>query len=247
MMAYRKNFVVAVKHRGRILREIDEVVTLPFGSEYSILLKNKDSRKAVATIEIDGVDVVDGKRLIVDPNSTIELKGFMKGSSVRNKFKFIEKTKEISNYRGDRIDDGLVRVEFWFEKEKLEIPDIKYNNDNIWYSSPMPPTFGPQSLYNTTTIGNSISASARLTKCCSNDNGITVKGSETHQGFSMGVTDTLENKSTVITINLRGLNKRTNKVIKKAVGVKTRLVCSTCGSKSKSSAKFCRSCGTYIQ
>ncbi len=45
-MMYKQNFVVVVKCNGKILREQDsDVVYLPFGAEYSILLKNKDSRR----------------------------------------------------------------------------------------------------------------------------------------------------------------------------------------------------------
>ena len=36
-------------------------------------------------------------------------KGFMEGMVARNKFRFIEKTKQISDYRGDRVDDGIIR------------------------------------------------------------------------------------------------------------------------------------------
>ena len=254
-MAYRKNFVVAIKHNGKILREIDEVVKLPFGSDYSVLLKNKDSRKAVVKLEIDGEDVLDGNGIIVDPNNTVELKGFMKGSTVRNKFRFIKKTKKISNYRGDRIDDGLVRVEFWFEKEE----DLKITNwpvpgpwdgTQIYYSNHYGGNIRSSNIGPEARLGSSCNISANFTapvKCKSDDNGITVKGAETYQGYTYGSTKALESRSTVITLRLSGYNKSTKKAVKKAVNVRTRLTCNTCGTKSKSSAKFCRSCGTYIQ
>ena len=250
MMAYRKNFVVAIKHRGRILREIDEVVTLPFGAEYSVLLKNKDSRRAVATIEIDGQDVVNKKRLIVEPNDTVELKGFMKGSTVRNKFRFIKKTKQISKYRGDRIDDGLVRVEFWFEKRQRE-PEVVY-----WDNTPSFPTH--QHIYN---VGYNVGASPTATYKSSNttitsnvladtklcSDGITVKGAPTKQDFNNGYTRELEHNSTVITLKLRGANKGNKKVVKKAISVKTKIKCDTCGKSSKSSASDCSRCSTYLR
>ena len=40
MMAFKKNMVCSIKANGKILREIDNTVRLPFNSEYSILLKN---------------------------------------------------------------------------------------------------------------------------------------------------------------------------------------------------------------
>lgn len=262
MMAYRKNFVVAIKHKGRILRELDEAVKLPFGAEYSILLKNKDSRRAVASVEVDGKDVVDGKSLIVEPKTSIELKGFMKGTTVRNKFRFIKKTKRISEYRGDTIDDGLVSVEFWFEREQ----DLKITPS----PSPWPPVYGGNWDTNVYTANTcNLSASQRLgaanvssnithgtfsTPCKNNnkvkgkedDNGITVKGAETNQNFTYGHTNTLESTSSVITLRLSGFSKRTGKKVKKALSVNARIPCSTCGLKSRSSAKFCPGCGTYL-
>ena len=113
---YKNNFVVAVKCNGEVLREIGDVTTLPFGSEYSILLKNLDSRKALVRVSVDGKDVLDGSGLIIAGNCETELKGVLKGDDIRNKFKYIQKTKEIAEYRGDRLDDGYIRVEYHFEK-----------------------------------------------------------------------------------------------------------------------------------
>ena len=117
-MVYKTNFVVVVKCNGKVLREKDEFVTLPFGSEYSLLLKNLESRRSNVDISIDGQDVLNGSSLIIEPNSETEIKGFLKGSTAKNRFKFIKKTKEIQEHRGDKIDDGIIRVEFAFEKKK---------------------------------------------------------------------------------------------------------------------------------
>jgi len=247
MMAYRKNFVVAIKHNGRILRELDETVNLPFGSEYSVLLKNKDSRKAVAKLEIDGQDVLDGNSIIVDANTSVELKGFMKGTTVRNKLRFIKKTKQISDYRGDRIDDGLVRVEFWFEKE--ETPQLwpePWGGTQIYYSNFSGGIIGSGPGANLGSSCNNVSTNYTApVKCKADDNGITVKGSETYQGYTYGSTKPLELASTVITLRLSGFTK-TKKKVKKALVVNARLTCSTCGKRSKSSAKFCGRCGTFL-
>lgn len=133
-MTYKENFVVVIKHKGKILRERNDFVSLPFGSEYSILLKNLEGRKAVVRVSVDGDDVLDGNSIIVFPNSKLELKGFMKGSKVTNRFKFIQKTKEIADYRGDRIDDGFVRVEFKFEKKKVTkiVEERRYIWQDVW-------------------------------------------------------------------------------------------------------------------
>jgi hypothetical protein len=113
---YNSGIVAVVKVNGRILRESKDEVFLPFNSEYSILLKNLESRKCLVNISIDSQDVLDGNSLIIDPNTESELKGFMNGNKVKNRFKFIQKTKEISEHRGDKIDDGIIRIEYRFEQ-----------------------------------------------------------------------------------------------------------------------------------
>lgn len=121
-MTYKDQFVVEVKCNGKFLRVQDDVVRLPFGSEYSLYLKNLNSRKASVKISIDGEDVLDYSSLILMPNSSTELEGFLRGTTAKNRFKFIQKTKEIQDHRGDKVDDGIVRVEFAFEKP---LPEIK--------------------------------------------------------------------------------------------------------------------------
>ena len=86
-MVFRNNFVAVVKVNGKILRENKDIISLPFNSEYSILLKNLETKKALVKITVDGKDVLDGNSLVLNPNSEMELEGFMKGMIARNKFK----------------------------------------------------------------------------------------------------------------------------------------------------------------
>lgn len=122
-MMYKNDFVAVVKANGKILREDKNTVLVPFGSEYSILMKNLFGRKAVVSIWIDGEEVTKSGQLIINPNSEIELERFIENLNKGNKFKFIQKTEKIQQHRGDKIDDGIVRIEFQFEKEK---PAIMY-------------------------------------------------------------------------------------------------------------------------
>jgi len=121
-MVYKDRFVAVIKCGGKVLREKDDTVTLPFGSEYSLLLKNLESRIAVVKVTVDGQDAIDGS-LILQPNSQCELEGFLKGYQVKNRFRFIQKTEEIVEHRGDRVDDGIIRVEYRFEK-KVEYEEV---------------------------------------------------------------------------------------------------------------------------
>lgn len=240
-MMYNNNFVVVIRHKGKVLREsTNGTVRLPFGSDYSILLKNKDSRKAVADVEIDGEDVATG--VIVSANDSVELKGAINGLRVNNRFRFIKKTKEISNYRGDRPDDGLVRVEYRFERyEPVHIPinpirpikkkRVDWGDTTHW-------------VCDNTDVIHTSNNSTFLNHY--SDAGITVPGAETRQDFVYGNTRTLEYQSHVIILHLRGRTNR-QKAIRKPITVKTKLRCNTCGRRSKSSMKFCGNCGTYLK
>ena len=288
-MTYKDKFVVEVKHNGKIMRVKNGFVTLPFGSEYSLLFKNLNSRRAVVNVSIDGEDVLDGKSLIIDKNSTTDLKGFMQGFSARNKFKFIKKSQEIQDHRGDRIDDGMIRVEFAYEvEEPVRIRQIInehhehhhhhhhhdwvrplrwYRSDDVYYSSNASDISKGSPVNDVQTFNASFNsgetfdstplASAGAPEDLSSnivedsldtpidDMGITVKGSQIQQDFryaTVGRTD----PSQVIVINLKGTDSQ-GQAVQAPVTVQTKLTCSSCGLKSKSSYQFCPRCGTFLE
>lgn len=286
-MTYKNHFIVELKSNGQILRIRDGFVTLPFGSEYSLYLKNLNSRKASVTIQIDGEDVLDGNSLIIQPNTSIELEGFLKNTVAKNKFKFIKKTQEIIDHRGDKIDDGLIRIEFAFEKEVTVIKSIITEHHTYHHTYPQRFCRYPEPYFNdvyycsntsdikngetpqyTQSDGNSVvgaSANNLQSYNCNvkdvsdlanmneinelktpiDDLGITVKGSEINQQFNYASIGELENKEVII-IQLRGTNVKGTSV-KKPIMTQVKLTCSSCGLKSKSSYKFCPSCGTFIE
>jgi len=137
-MTYQDKFVAEVKVNGRILRIKDGSVYLPFGSEYTLYLKNLNSKRAAVSVSIDGEDVLDNHSLILDANSSTELEGFLRGNVARNRFRFINKTKQIADHRGDRADDGMIRVEFAFEKPRPE-PWIKKTIEEVHHHHHGPP------------------------------------------------------------------------------------------------------------
>lgn len=120
---YSNKFVACIMVDDEVVREVrkdnSDLVYLPFGTDYQLRLKNLDYRRAVVSISIDGDDVLDGSRLVVEGNSTTDLKGFLdsKSNKARNAFRFIEKTEKVSKHRGDRVDDGLIRIEVQFEED----------------------------------------------------------------------------------------------------------------------------------
>lgn len=132
-MTYQEKFVCVVKHGSKIMRERDGCIMLPFGAEYTLLLKNLDSRRSLISVSIDGEDVLGGNSLVIGGNGSTELEGFLDGSIVRNKFRFIQKTQEIIKRRGDQIDDGLIRVEFRFEKMKPVVIEEKHHHYDYYH------------------------------------------------------------------------------------------------------------------
>ncbi len=106
-----------MKVNGQVLRETSNSVKIPFGSEYSVLLRNLHSVRALAKVSIDGQEASSGW-LIANPNSSFELERFIRNDNLEtgNRFKFIERTAAIEKHKGIGSDDGLVRVEFKFER-----------------------------------------------------------------------------------------------------------------------------------
>ena len=268
-MTYKKNFVAAIKVNGQILRESNDRVELPFGSEYSILLKNLDSVRMQARISIDGQDATGW--LIVEPGRDIDVERFVKDLDRGNRFKFIERTERIEEHRGVRADDGLVRVEFKREKV-FDPPKLVYHDHHYYY---YPSGCWP---WNSGTLGsasfqanqNTLHDGHHLTASCStgmrsgsgagaivamnmarsaeptsfNDAGITVPGSISDQKF-ISVSGFETENAEVIVLHLVG--KNASNFVKVAKTVKTKIECETCGKKNKSSAKFCAECGTSLE
>jgi hypothetical protein len=121
-MMYSNKLAVALKSNGKILREFKDTVYIPFGSEYSILVKNLDSVRAIVNIFLDGENVVPGG-LVVNGKQEIDLERWIKNGNLKdgNRFKFIERTAGIEQHRGIKLEDGLIRVEFQFEKRAQSI------------------------------------------------------------------------------------------------------------------------------
>lgn len=285
-MVFKQNFIAVVKFDGRILRErkhtsdSEPCVVLPFGSEYTLLMKNQESRDCVVRITIDGEDVLDGSELIIRANNEMELEGFLDNSKNKatHRFKFIQKTEKIIEHRGDKIDDGIIRIEYQFVKEPPKINTIitktehhHHHHDHYPYCRPYwvyTPTIshGANTGNVTRGLGNS-SCESNHVFCCSTsqigesqnanlnvdmghldinqDEGITVKGSKANQSFRNSYVGPLENTIHSMVIRLVGMTSSGTKV-EKPIEVKTKLECDTCGTKNKSSSKFCSECGTAL-
>ena len=221
-MVYSEHLSVAVVSGNKIVREVrtngEDVVPLPFGTDYGLRIKNHSTKRAVVSVEIDGKDVLDGKQLIVEANDTCNLEGFMEGYTVRNKFRFIKTTEATKEHRGDFIDDGLIRVSWQYE-EPYNPPKTKtteehhyhhHHDHHYWddyfepYKWPKYPKRYPweSPFYSSTTEADNATHDSDSTECSSPLKSIRNKDSVKPQSFyrnietsAVGIGDSVANDS----------------------------------------------------
>jgi len=284
-MMYNNKLAVAIKSNGKVLREFGESVYVPFGTEYSILIKNLNSVRALVRISIDGTDVGDGEEFVIPANDSVEFERFIKNGNMKkgNRFKFIERTSNIEEHRGIDIEDGLVRIEYEFEKVVKFEPWHWHHQDVFyfvqqhrdfygssgtpgWLSQPTitcnagdapTKTFSAQTTRSmditnsvakgavTNTGGEPVQVNYCATEPLANEEGITVPGSISDQQFRTVASFQTEDETHVMILKLLG-ETEDNKRVKKAVTVKAKPKCTTCGKVNKATAKFCTECGTSL-
>ncbi len=268
---YNEKLAVAIKSAGKVLREFKDQVYLPFGSEYSLLIKNMNTVRALVTVTIDGTDVGDGTEFVINPNSSVDLERSITNGNMEqgNRFKFIERTASIEQHRGIGVEDGLIRVEFKYERQPGPLyRPLPFNGDpwvqlyNKTGSSP-----DPMWSYTSTTHTSNSSATPRNggspfrsmqaqaqaqrdgsvanEELTLSDAGITVPGSVSDQQFTSVASFPTEHKSHVIVLKLMG-ETEDSKPVKRPVNVKTKPKCTTCGRLGKATANFCTNCGTSL-
>jgi len=319
-MVYSHQFVAAVKVNGSILREAAGKVAVPFGSEYAVYLKNLASVRAMARVEIDGTDATEGTWLVLAPNSSMDLERFIRNGNLQsgNRFKFIKRTSKIEEARGIKGEDGLVRIEYKFEK--LPDPEVHTHHYHHHHDYPYYPYWPwwnyPYTTWNAsyTTSGSSLSnsdnisfsanslggasgkgghghgsvlrgkglspAMASFTKSADStptvnvntteslqakglepsvhcfamqevreasaeEPGITVPGSQSNQSFYSADWFQTEEQTHVLVLRLVGAVG--GRAVTRAVTVKTKAKCQTCGTSNKSGVKFCKECGTSLE
>lgn len=232
---YNNQLVIAIKSNGKILRETKDLVHLPFGSEFSVLVKNLSNKRAKFKLDIDGSSALDDSEIIVNANSDIEIKRFIRNGNMSegNAFKFIERTAAIEyGPRGIKIDDGIVRVEFWFEA-----PQQIFTKSASNFRGLSDFTFGDITGSTSQTMANIATVQA-----C--DVGITVPGSRVSQQFTPVYGFTAEPTSSVIILRLAG--RSGDDEIKKPITVATKQECVTCGKINMMTSRFCTDCGTAL-
>ena len=243
-MVYAHGLAVAVKVNGKVLREVGGDVFLPFGSEYSVTLKNLSGRRAVVHVDIDGQRMTDGG-LVVDSGNSIDLERAIGGNLLEGrKFKFIEKTAEIEMYRGNKVDDGLVRVSYQFE---APAPIMVWNNFPYKHWSYLGDTVIYTNSIGTAGTANISAAYSSTTVDCSakNSDGITVEGSKSDQSFRGVTVGSLEPETHAVVLRLRG--ESGGEKFASPVTVETKKTCPSCGRIWPYTQEYCGQDGTYLK
>jgi hypothetical protein len=261
MTMYSQNLVASIKANRKVLREFKDKIYIPFASEYSILLKNLNTVRAEVHVYIDGEDQTpDG--LCLDAGRECELERSIKNGNLKegNKFKFIERTDAVEQHRGNKLEDGIVRIEYRFEKPRVSIP-INQMPSYQWNSilrgiqdGSITASGASGSAYNSNAsygaMINNVQCSATSANAAPqafyNDAGITVAGSKSTQSFTTVSMGAMETETHTIVLQLLG-ETPDNKPVQKAVTVKAKQKCDTCGHTNKATAEFCNKCGTSLK
>lgn len=276
---YSDRLAIAVKTNGKVLREFEDTVFIPFGTEYSILIKNLNTVRCSVKLSIDGEDTADGNSFIVPANGSIEIERFLTSGNLKqgNRFKFIERTDRVAEHRGgNRVDDGLIRIEYEFEREPPKMTTWPPSNGNmIWtvtsgYTNGDPNALrsrsfdgGPQAVYSANAAFNlqgGRGSSLGGERLCSSD----VISNYASATASMPINDTgvttkgsVSNQQFVEAAHLFSDGIKHAMVVRlrglidavavaKPVTVQQKPKCTGCGKINKATAKFCNECGTSL-
>lgn len=234
-------YITAVKVNGRVLRESHGNVYLPFDTEYSLLLKNKNSNRAIVSIFIDGTDVLGGEELILPGyGGEINLERFMIDGDLHSgrKFKFVSiDNPEVADPTSS--ENGEIKIIFWPERQLL--PFYYYQPPLPW--KPNTARVGPYDLHTTVEHYSSnihtLTSSAGIVNChASSDQGATVEGAQSDQTFTTVTSNGKGYPSTIIRFKLNQSKQITT--------TGTKIFCSKCGIRISYNDNYCSSCGQEL-
>ncbi|MDE2103632.1 MAG: hypothetical protein KGL39_40715 [Patescibacteria group bacterium] len=275
-MTYQNKVALAIKCGGKVLREQGETVTLPWGSEYSVLIKNMHSCRILAKFFVDGKDATEGTHLVVPPNESIELERYIRNGNRNegNAFKFVERTPGVEASRGITIDDGFVRVEFQVERvtvtENVHINRIyhdHYERHRGWPWEPYPLPW--QSPFHWGDCYRTIQCSAQSAVSGQSPQTVTMANvQQAHGGTMNQVLNSANDAGFTVpgrrstqqfaaspsfsveqakhSLVLRLRGELGGKPVEVPLTVQTDLTCSVCYKRWPGSNQFCASCGAAL-
>ncbi len=255
---HKSGFVIALKNANKeVLRETNNnTVYLPFHSEYSILLKNNNNRKAQVTVKIDGTNVLGNSYIILHPNETCDLERFIVDGNLNsgNKFKFVPKDdSRVSD--PSNVENGNIEVTFRLEKEiKPIISEInedwrkRYRTDfpyvNWSFSTCDFSRIGPQTYSNEYLSSNDMMYCSTSFMTPSQE-GATIEGSKSNQSFVYGNIGELESSVTILRLKILAPVNSVTTTATTITETKHRY-CTECGKRIKYNDKYCSRCGIKL-
>ncbi len=246
MPMHHDNVVVAIQSANKTFREYDFDKTqdtsscnlvIPFGTEYSFLIKVLDDVRRRAVVTIDGMDAFD---LILDKgNHSIE-----RFLETAKKFKFVKAdspgvSDPTSSFNG-KICVKICREKPLFHMPLLRVPD--YNEPPYWPKYLMPDRdmwCDTQIICGTSEFKSTYAAESNQVMYCSTDVprggeiGATVEGSKSDQRFLNTHWNGDDMPYSFFNFTVRG------KVLQAGY-------CVECGEKLVAGHKFCGHCGTRV-
>lgn len=146
-MTYSNHFVVSILVDGQFLKELpDGTTSIPFGSTYTVRLKNKNYKRAKASLYIDEIHQGD---FVVSGNSSVDIE---RPADIDRAFVFVRPTSQEAKAQGkDKLltgTKGVIRVKWFLEQERQTyipyIPPypkkVRPIEDNPW-DTPWKPTY----------------------------------------------------------------------------------------------------------
>ena len=253
-MEYTK-LVSAIVVDGKTLIKKDGRSELPFGCEYSIYMKNLENRKVLISVSIDGNDILNGKQIILNSGEEITLERFLENLDEGRKLRFIQKTKEIEAFRGNNAEDGLVVINYTYEREKTNTYSVK-GIQRGGFLDGFGDLYGSGPVYAATNSVNSVEASLSANTApiqdqasLSCEKGITVEGSKSNQAFSRGWIGELEYTTHVDTIELFGYKSKAGIEPEVSTIFVKEKYCPSCGSRYSAigDVEYCSKDGTFLK
>lgn len=257
---------------GNVIPErADGVVTLPFGKDYAIRLRNDDHRRAVAVIYIDGVNISDDGFVVAERSNWTIHRPHDKAVT----FRVASSQSEAAAQHGKAGEDtdgekGLIRVEWRAELYK-PAPKVNYRSHNQWGGEllcatprggdlnphasctmgmnatleravPTNDSYVPKSLnFSNSTSRRIVVNDAPKAVETLTSVAVTVEGGVSNQSFVTVDVGTLDTAATVIQLKIRGYEAS------HGVPITGTNYCPQCRAKThKNTDRFCRNCGCSL-
>jgi hypothetical protein len=146
-MVYSQKFVMSVLVNGVPQRELSNgCVPMDFGTEYALRLRNKNNRRAMVKLFIDG-ESIGGEGFLVNANDFVDIKRSVDKDAA---FKFVSlESPDAVDFgkNGPNLDKikGTIEARFYLEKEKPSYtftPTIEHHHHHH-YPRPKPQPYWP--------------------------------------------------------------------------------------------------------